>query len=324
MAQPSPERIVLAELNRCRRELPAIDRGGGALRITTLLSSLSAGAALYWGTEALWMRLTGLAVLSASEALLLIATHEACHGTLLKPAWLEQLLSAAVSWPMAWPYLSYRRLHQLHHRWNGRDLRDPERVNPLPPAQQPMPPAQQPMPPAQQPMPLPIWRTAVLEAGLGLMLKTYRAGWELRDACPQLRRTMPLDAAGVIGLQALFISISLWQGALLEYLISWIVVERTTGALLQLRGLIEHWGLVQPKDSAVLEQLYCSRTIKVGPWWNGVLGGLPYHAAHHAYPSVPSALLPQLTEEIERTLSRHQYPPLPASSSYWQAIRELR
>jgi fatty acid desaturase len=304
MVEPSPETVLVNELNRCRRGLARAEAGGGGLRIAALLASLSLGGALYWRADPLLLRLCGLALVSASETFLLIATHEACHRTLLRDPRLEQLLAAAISWPMAWPFFSYRLLHQLHHLWNGRDERDPERIN------------------LQSRHPL--WSAVALQAGLGLMAKTYRAAWELRGVRPRLRQSLKLDAAGVVIVQTLLLSLAIWQGVLLEYLLSWIVVERLSGGFLQLRGLVEHWGLEHPPQrNQLLVQLYGSRTIKVTPALNWLMGGLPHHSAHHAYPSVPSDQLPLLTKQIEQTLKTHEYPPLPGSENYGQAIAEL-
>ena len=309
MAEASPDRIVVAELNRCRRTLPNTEGGGGSVRVAALLSSLSLGGALYWCGDELWLRVSGLALLTASETLLLIATHEACHGTLLRGSRREKLLAAAISWPMAWPFFSYRLLHQLHHRWNGNDARDPERVNPLKAT--------------VRESSHPLWRAAGVEGGLGLILKTYRSALQLRVVRPQLNRTLLMDGAGVITIQAVIIGLCIRHGVLLQYLVSWLVVERISGGLLQVRGLVEHWGLAQQRGNPILDQLYSSRTIKVGALLNSLLGGLPYHSAHHAYPSVPSGQLPLLTERIEATLDEHHYPPLPCSSCYWSAIADL-
>ena len=304
MVEPSPENLLVAELNRCRRDLARAEPAGGGLRITALMAGLSIGGALYWSADLLWLRACGLAVVSTSETFLLIATHEACHGTLLRNSRLEKVLAAAISWPMAWPFFSYRLLHQLHHLWNGSDERDPERVN--------------------LHSRHPLWSAVAVQAGLGLMAQIYRAAWELRSVRPRLRQTLRLDVVGVLSVQAVFLSLAIWQGVLLEYLLSWIVVERLSGGLLQIRGLVEHWGLEQrTQRNPLLIQLYGSRTIKVRPALNWLLGGLPYHSAHHAYPSVPSEQLPLLTQRIEQTLRTHNHPPLPASENYGQAIVEL-
>jgi hypothetical protein len=48
------------------------------------------------------------------------------HGTVIAIQRLKQGRGWLLSWPMAWPGLTKRRLQRLHHRWHGSDRRDPE------------------------------------------------------------------------------------------------------------------------------------------------------------------------------------------------------
>ncbi len=92
---------------------------------------LGAGASAYWRLP---LGIPAVAVLLGAGvacALLLIATHEMVHGTLLGSPGLEAILGCVLGWSMAWPFLTYSRLHQLHHRWNSRDPRDPGRTEGL-------------------------------------------------------------------------------------------------------------------------------------------------------------------------------------------------
>jgi fatty acid desaturase len=58
----------------------------------------------------------------------LICTHDAAHHTLTSWVWFDEAIARLISWPMLWPFGVYSELHRLHHSWNSRDLRDPERV----------------------------------------------------------------------------------------------------------------------------------------------------------------------------------------------------
>ena len=101
------------------------------------------------------------------------------------------------------------------------------------------------------------------------------------------------------------------------------MVERVAGALLQLRGAIEHWQLCQPQPHPLLSQLYGSRTVAVPNWLNGWLGGLPHHSAHHAFPAIATARLPQATARLQAVLQAHGYPPLPCCQGYGEALKQL-
>ena len=51
-------------------------------------------------------------------ALLLIATNEMVHGTLLGWPLLEMVLACLISWPMAWPHATYARLQRSGWCWS--------------------------------------------------------------------------------------------------------------------------------------------------------------------------------------------------------------
>lgn len=222
--QPSaPSPALIADLQAAVADLrPSAPRTSGALRLALLLAVLALGAWFYWGHLAWPIRLAGLLLLSLAEALLLIASHEAGHGTLLGRRRLERVLALLIGWPMAWPSASYRLLHGLHHRWSGSDPRDPEQVRLRSPGV--------------------VWRLCLF-GGVGLVLRAYLEAWRLRGVQPRLGGALLLDAIGVALLQLLVLAIALHQQLLLPYLLSWVVVERLAGAALQLRGAIEHWQL---------------------------------------------------------------------------------
>jgi fatty acid desaturase len=256
---------------------------------------LTAGVAGYW---LLPVGLAGLLVLllaGVAYALLLIATHEMVHGTFLGWRSLEQGLACLLSWPMAWPYATYARLHRLHHRWNGADPRDPERT---------------------QPQPHPFASRCLLQGGVGLILETAAHGWRLRTVDPQLDGARRLDGAGVIVLHSLLLALAVQQGVLGRYLLFWLVLERVIGAIVQYRGLVEHHGLWQRAESRPseaplpqrLRQLATSRDVRSGPWLNALMGGLPHHSTHHAFPALASARLPEATERIHGVLRRQGWP----------------
>ena len=107
------------------------EKARSALRLTALCALLLGGAWLYWRLPIGGAAIGAVLIAGVAYGLLLIANHEIVHGTLQGYRELERWLACLLSWPMAWPYLTYARLHQLHHRWNGCDPRDPERTTPL-------------------------------------------------------------------------------------------------------------------------------------------------------------------------------------------------
>jgi fatty acid desaturase len=232
-------------------------------RLLVLLALLAAGGVGFWQLQAWPLRLAAALLLALAETLLLIATHEACHGILLGRPRLELALAALISWPM------------------------------------------------------------VLAGGAGLILRTLQEALRLQAQHPALRRALVLDGLGIVLAQALIVVLVIQYGNLMVYALSWLFVERVAGGLLQLRGAIEHWQLWQPQPHPLLSQLYGSRTVAVPNWLNGWLGGLPHHSAHHAFPGLATARLPQATARLQAVLRAHGYPPLPCCQGYGEALKQL-
>ncbi|MCS5700505.1 fatty acid desaturase [Cyanobium sp. FGCU-52] len=140
-ARPNPDdgvsdTALVRELCAAVADLGAVlscgERLWAALRLVLLTALLLSAAWLYWLLPLGWAAISAVLLAGVAYALVLIATHEMVHGTLLGWPRLEQPLACLLSWPMAWPFLTYSRLHRLHHRWNASDPRDPERTTPLP------------------------------------------------------------------------------------------------------------------------------------------------------------------------------------------------
>lgn len=217
-------------------------------------------------------------------ALLLIATHEMVHGTLLGWRRIETPLACLLSWPMAWPFLTYARLHRLHHRWNGHDARDPERTDVLP--------------------------SERLKAGpLRRWLQNHLLTWRI------------VVLGGVVVVHTAMLSVAIARGELWRYVLFWLVLERVIGAIVQLRGLVEHHGLWQQQATHLQTQLYASRNVRCSAWFNALMGGLPHHSAHHAFPWISSARLPAASARIAAVLARHDAAPVPAVESYGAVVQ---
>lgn len=274
---------------------------------TVLVASLSVAV----------LTVAAVSVAALAWSLLLIATHDAAHGTLLGRPRLETALACLISWPLGWPFLTYARLHHLHHRWNGCDPRDPERMEPTAEERAWAGPLR------RWHQRHPLWWQAFGLGGIGLIAATYGHGVRLRRQDPALGRALALDAAGTLLVLAVLLAVAVPAGAVGRVLLGWLLLERLIGALLQTRGLIEHRGLWRRHDGHLLTQLHATRTVTVEPVWSTLLGGLPHHAAHHAFPWIPSHRLPEATERIEAVLRAAGRPPLPRTRGYGAAVAEL-
>ena len=58
-------------------------------------------------------------------------------------------------------------------------------------------------------------------------------------------------------------------------------------------------------------------------WLSPLLGGLPHHSVHHAFPAIPADRLEQATQRVDAVLARHGYPPVPCCQGYKEALMLL-
>jgi fatty acid desaturase len=302
------------------------DLGGASTwgeRAWTVARLFGLGGVLIGGSWLFWMLPLGvptvavLTMAGVAYALLLIATHEMVHGTLLGWRRIETMIACLLSWPMAWPYLTYARLHRLHHRWNGRDPRDPERTDVLLVERLQASPLRRWQQSHQQP-----WRILVL-GRVGLIADTMIKGLQLQRVDPRLGLARLGDGIGVVVVHTAMLSVAVVKGEIWHYLLFWLVLERVIGGIVQLRGLVEHHGLWQQHASPLQTQLYASRNIRCSAWFNGLMGGLPHHSAHHAFPWLCSARLPEASARIAAVLARHGAAPIPIADSYAAALQRL-
>jgi fatty acid desaturase len=298
-------------------DLGGVNRPLTLLRLGVLGGLLLAAVWLSWQTAEPLPMLAAALLAGAAYALLLIGTHEAVHGTLLGMPRLEFGLSCLISWPMAWPFATYASLHLLHHRWNGRDPRDPERTEPLAAERR----AAGPLRRWQQRHPL-VARALGL-GGLGLIASTYGHGVRLRGEDHRLTRRLALDVTGSLVVQTALLTLALSQGVLGRYLLFWLVLERTIGVIVQSRGVIEHHGLWGRGENHLFTQLYATRSVGAAAWLNLLMGGLPHHAAHHAFPTIPFHMLPLATQRIEAVLLDEGRPALPREENDRMAVAGL-
>jgi fatty acid desaturase len=228
------------------------DLGGASTwgeRAWTVARLFGLGGVLIGGSWLFWMLPLGvptvavLTMAGVAYALLLIATHEMVHGTLLGWRRIETMIACLLSWPMAWPYLTYARLHRLHHRWNGRDPRDPERTDVLLVERLQASPLRRWQQSHQQP-----WRILVL-GGVGLIADTMIKGLQLQRVDPRLGLARLGDGIGVVVVHTAMLSVAVVKGEIWHYLLFWLVLERVIGGIVQLRGLVEHHGLWQQHAS---------------------------------------------------------------------------
>jgi fatty acid desaturase len=243
----------------------------------------------------------------------LVCTHDGIHHTLTGWVWLDELISRLISWPILWGVGTYSALHRFHHSWNGINLDDPERVQWTLDEYQAAGPIQQWYVRHQ-------WAIDCFGTGsLGLIFNVFQKGWRHRQD-QLVRQQLALDVAGMIALHSLLLIAVIRGGAGWRYLVFWLVVERIVGVMMQARDHLEHYGLWQQGINHQVTQLAASRNLATTPLVNWLMGGLPYHALHHAFPQIPFYALPEADRRVREILG--EAAPMTCDRGYWRtAIR---
>ncbi len=305
------------ELQTAIADLRRVDFRVGLFRFVTIGAIVLGLMILAWSVSNLWAFGAITAIAGIFYAFWIICSHDSVHHTLTGWSWFETIAPRLTTWPMFWPYGTYALLHRLHHGWNGIDLRDPERV-------------QWTQAEYQQANPLPRWyvrHQGLLDifvlGGIGLILKTLIHGWKLRTVLPQLRTQILLDLTGILAIQGGLLVFFGQRDEIGRYLLFWLILERTIGAIGQARDRLEHYGTWGKFGSYQLTQLYACRNLDTNPLVGWLMGGLNYHAIHHAFPDIPFNQLPAAFDRLQAVLQQHDLPLMLQGKGYVQETIQL-
>ena len=315
---PQTQQQLLRDMRKAVSDLRSVDSWAGLFRFVSIGSVTIGLSLLTWQASQLSLFLLGAIATSITYTFWLICDHDATHRTLTGWNWFDTLMPRLISWPMLLPIGTYNQLHQLHHGHNGIDLQDPERVQWTNLEYQAALPWQRWYVRHQ-------WAVDIFLFGsMGLAVKTIVHSIKLRNKLPELRRQMMIDVLGILGMQAIIISLLAVQSvSLWRYLLFWMVLERGIGIIMQTRDHVEHYGLWLAQENYQLTQLYACRNVKTLPWIDWLMGGLPYHSVHHAFPQIASSHLAEAFERIQSVLQRYSLPPMAVGSGYISTSLEL-
>jgi fatty acid desaturase len=298
------------ELQQVTADLQQVDPWAGLLRFS-IIGSIFLSLVVF-----AWLASSGIFFVSATllagvfYAFWLICTHDMVHQTLTGWTWFDTWVPRLMSWPMLWPHSLYAELHHLHHGWNGIDLRDPERV-------------QWTWQEYQQAHPLLQWYVRhqwlcdiFVLGGIGLIIKTFSKAIHFQRWVPRIRQQLLLDITGMLLAQSILLPFIIAQGELLRYVFFWLILERVVGFIGQTRDHLEHYALWGKFASHRLTQLYACRNLKTSALIGWLMGGLNYHAIHHAFPNIPFNRLPEAFQRIQGVLQQHELPPMELGAGY--------
>jgi fatty acid desaturase len=246
---------------------------------------------MFWGFvisfATLWQHESVLALIVTLPMALvytaiLVTTHDCIHNTYTGIKKFDDMWPLIWSWMVFWPHRTYAEIHKIHHALLGRDFDDPERPTFLKSEFE---------------------RAGVVKrwyirhqwllnifvfGGLGFIVKHWSSAWRLRARYPQLRAAMRRDLRGLSLVTALTWITCVYFNVFAEYLLTFFVLERVAGGLLQLRALAEHYGLWEGRHAdLVTRQALSCRNIKAGWLGRWLFNDLCFHSVHHVFPSIP-------------------------------------
>lgn len=259
---------------RAIRHLETRSDRRGLVRFAAHLAILGVTAAAIAATrDTIWlpfaMLLHGIALV-----FLFAAEHETIHRTAFRSRWMNDAVAWVAGLVLLLPSAYFRYFHFAHHRHTQDPERDPELATPKPASLADW---------LKQASGWPYWRGQI-----GLLIS--HALGRVTAACIPVR-----NHAEVIWEARLFLAIYL-AAAILSVavrtdvlLIYWVVPVLLGQPFLRLYLMAEHTGC-----PLVPDMLANSRTTLSNAAVRFIVWNMPYHAEHHAYPSVPFHHLPGL------------------------------
>lgn len=237
---------------------------GHVLLIVALATPVAAGWPGWW---------LALPLLGVALAFLFTLEHECTHQTPFASAGLNEAVGRVAGFVIFQPFLWFRYFHLAHHRYTNDPQRDPELAAPKPGNWRAL-----------------LWYLASLGYWRSKLLLHWRNAFGVIDAPylppsthARLRREarVSLLLYLVAGLFTLFVS---------DILIRvWLLPLALGFPVLRLYLLAEHGGCPAVADMfRNTRTTYTTRVVRFLAW------NMPYHAEHHAHPSVPFHRLPAL------------------------------
>ncbi len=240
---------------------------------------------------------SGALVLAATGSLLLIPAmllhgfflvflfaplHETVHRTAFRSRWLNDAVAFVTGALLVLPPEYFRRFHFAHHRHTQDPARDPELAVPKPSSRGAW---------LLHVSGIPYWIAAFRS------LARHAAGRVEESYVPaQSRRRVIAEARSLWALYGGTAALALLSASPLPLLL-WAGPALLGQPLLRLYLLAEHTGCAETPD-----MLANSRTTRTNPLVRFVAWNMPFHAEHHACPSVPFHALPALHRHLAARL----------------------
>ena len=274
-------RTVIASLEPALREaLIARSNGPGLLRFAFHAGAILALGALIALRAPYWFLL--LPVQGILIIFLFSAMHECIHDTAFKSSFLNRSVSILCGFAIIIPPAWFRYFHFAHHRHTHEPELDPELKSPKP---------KNIVAYVKHVSGLPVWAyniRALVTNALGRNADAF--------VPPKGKARVAFEARVMLAIYiAIAIASVLWESSLLLWV--WIVPALLGQPFLRLFLLAEHTAC--PHVENMFENTrttFTTRLVRLVAW------NMPFHAEHHALPTVPFHKLPMLHEAVREHL----------------------
>ena len=238
----------------------------GALAIT--------GTALWHALGTLWV-VPLLLLHGVPLAFLFNVVHETAHQTAFRTRAWNYAFGHLAGFVILLPYEYYRAFHWEHHRYTQDPQRDPELAVPLP----------------RTPLGIAwVWSGVPTWVGrVRLLVGHALSGHVTVPWVPVDKRSLIVGEARAYLLGYLVVAVAALAAASFAPLWLWVLPLMAGQLFLRPYLLAEHTGCAHTAD--MLEN---TRTTYTNPLVHFFAWNMPFHAEHHAYPSVPFHALPKL------------------------------
>ncbi len=300
-AHAATEIIGRTELKRLseRSDAPGLRHLGGHLGLLVVTGSL-----IFASLGTIWL-LPAMFVHGVALIFLFAPLHETIHRTAFRNRELNDVTAFVIGVLLVLPREYFRAFHFAHHRFTQEAATDPELATPKPAS-----------------VPQFLWYVSGLPywtAGFrGLIERARGTPREPFYATGRVRRSVIVESRWVLAIYggALVGSIAAGSAVLLWY---WVIPVLLGQPMLRLYLLAEHSAC--PRSADMLEN---SRTTYTNAAVRSLVWNMPFHAEHHAWPSIPFHALPQTNAIIRHRLRTTAPGYRAALGEIWSAMRAGR
>jgi fatty acid desaturase len=272
------------QLARALARMSVISPGQGLLHATIhacLIFGLGGAATIFWQRD-FRLAIVVTIPLALVYTAVLVTGHDCIHRTYTGLKSFDDRWPLFWSYMVYWPHRTYGEIHRLHHLLLGRDPEDPERPTFMKAE-------------FEQSGRMKRWYirhqwliNIFIFAGLGFIVRQWLIGWRLSAKYPQMKNAMREDARGIALFLTVPVTAAIYFGVLPKFILTYFIVERIAGGLLQMRALAEHYGLWEARHAdETYRQAMSSRNIKASWFTRWLFNDLCFHSVHHVYPSIP-------------------------------------